>query len=155
MARENGRIGRTWLWVALCIGLIWTLSGESFGAGTTGRLVALLRHLWPGIDEGLLQDVHFAARKGAHVAEYGLLGLLAFRAWRLSLPGPVGFAVALALLLVLLVAGVDELRQSRLATRTGSPADVLLDLAGGALGVTAIASFGRPRPADPPPPEPS
>ncbi len=148
MARVNRRILLAWLWVALCAGLIWTLSGESFGAGSTWRFVAgVLRGLWPGIAEEDLRALHFAARKAAHVAEYALLGLLAFRALHLSRVEPFCSVALLALLLVLGVAATDELRQAFLPARTGSLGDVLLDLSGGAVGVLAIATLVRLRPA--------
>jgi VanZ family protein len=44
---------------------------------------------------------------------------------------------------VLSVAGIDELRQATLASRTGSLADVALDLTGGAIGVLLIVALHR------------
>ena len=76
------------------------------------------------------QTVHFLVRKSTHLTEYGILGLLWFRAWRGSRPGHqwkwalAGIGVALA------TAITDEVHQSFVPSRTGEVKDVLLDLTG-------------------------
>ena len=65
-------------------------------------------------------------RKLAHMAEFGLLFLL----WRRALPGlPVTTAAAIAVLYAI----SDELHQSTIEGRHGTPVDVLIDSAGVAI----------------------
>jgi VanZ family protein len=144
MTGISSKAQRAWLLVVLCIAAIWTFSGESFSAtSTSGLLTPLLRWLYPEISWRAIVRAHFFARKAAHITEYAVLAALAFRALRLSLDVSVPRLIGLALGLVTAVAALDELRQSLLATRTGSLADVAIDFAGGALGVALIVAFHR------------
>ncbi len=125
---------RAWLAVCAWIGLIFVTSLDAFSAEATGsRLAALFRFL--GFGTEAVAPVHFFVRKGAHVALYAGLGLLATRAAGMQLPAPRALRVSLAIALA--VAGADEAHQATTASRTGSPWDVLLDLAGAALGALA------------------
>ena len=76
-------------------------------------------------------------RKAAHMAEYGLLWYLWHRALELPSPWPAA-AITLA------YAASDELHQSFVEGRPGTPVDVLIDAAGVAL---AIALHSRRRAA--------
>lgn len=133
-----------WLLVGCCIALILTMSGESFASPTTSRLVRpLLLWLYPDITWRQIHQVHFLVRKSAHLVEYALLGLFTFRAFRLTLDVSLTRHVLLALLLVVSVAGIDELRQSGVAARTGSLTDVAVDVTGGLVGVVLIVALHR------------
>lgn len=144
MSASSRRILWAWLWVALCVGVIWGFSGDTFSArGTSRILTPLLRWLWPEISHEVLRSAHFFVRKSAHMIEYAVLALLAARALRITLDLSLARIALLTLLLVLGVSGVDEARQSIIPTRTGSFADVALDFAGGALGVLLIVAFYR------------
>ncbi|HVD67023.1 MAG TPA: VanZ family protein [Gaiellaceae bacterium] len=76
----------------------------------------------------------FVLRKIAHVAEYALLGALLFRATRHA---PV------AVLLASAYAATDEIHQTFVASRHGSPVDWLIDTAGAAIGVAIAARLWR------------
>ena len=135
---------RAWLAVAACIAVILGFSGDEFSAQSTSRILGpLLRWLFPEIRHATLHAIHLWVRKGAHVTEYAVLGLLAFRALRLSLAISLPRTALLGLAVVLAVAATDELRQSLLASRTGSIIDVGFDLAGGALGVCLVIAAHR------------
>jgi VanZ family protein len=67
-------------------------------------------------------------RKAAHMAEYGLLWLLWQRALRTARPWP-------AVAITLAYAASDEIHQSFVAGRHGTPVDVLIDAAGVAVAV--------------------
>jgi VanZ family protein len=135
---------RAWLAVAACIAVILAFSGDEFSAGSTSRILGpLLGWLFPEIRPATLHAIHLAVRKAAHVTEYAVLGLLAFRALRLSLAVSLPRTALLGLAIVLAVSATDELRQSFLATRTGSIFDVGFDLAGGALGVCLVVVAHR------------
>jgi VanZ family protein len=69
-------------------------------------------------------------RKLAHTAEYALLGALVFHAVRRA---PLAIALSSA------YAATDEIHQTFVSGRHGSPVDWLIDTAGVAIGV-AIAS---------------
>jgi MYXO-CTERM domain-containing protein len=77
-------------------------------------------------------------RKLAHMAEYGLLWWLWWRAFAYR------HAVAAAAI-TLAYAASDELHQSFVTGRHGSPVDVLIDAAGVALAVLAVALHARRR----------
>ena len=133
---------RAWLAVAACAGVILIFSGDEFSAGSTSRIFGpLLRWLFPDLSGPSLLALHLWVRKTAHLVEYALLGLLAFRALRVSLAISLPRTALLGLLLVLVIAATDELRQSLTASRTGSLVDVGIDLAGGALGVCLIVAL--------------
>ena len=81
-------------------------------------------------------------RKLAHMAEYGLLWLLWWRALGYRSPWPpAAIAIAYAI--------SDELHPTTVEGRVGSPVDVLIDTAGIGLAIAAVAY--RRRAAQPPP----
>jgi VanZ family protein len=121
-----------WLPVAVGVGVIALESTKFGGADYTSHP---LRWLWEAIF-GAVADAHWAVihhliRKSGHFFGYGAIGLAWLRAWWMSLPHS-GFLedAFLALLGTSLVASLDELHQSYLPNRTGSPLDVLLDCCG-------------------------
>jgi len=138
------------LFLACATGVLW-LGSEDFGANyTAGYLGPLLEWLFP--DKSALDRyyLHIRIRKLAHSSEYGLLALLAFRAVFVSLETLIARIVGLALLLVLLVAAIDESRQVLLPNRTGSIWDVGLDLLGAVIVLGFLFWWQRrrePRPA--------
>jgi VanZ family protein len=135
---------RAWLAVAGWVVVILLFSGDEFSAGSTSQILEpLLRWLFPDLGHGDFLRLHLWVRKLAHLTEYALLGLLAFRALRLSLAVSLPRTALLGLVVVLAVAATDELRQSFLASRTGSIIDVGIDFAGGALGVCLIIALHR------------
>ena len=131
---------RAWGAVALWTLVIFVFSQGAFSAEFTRSGIGPLMRLL-GLDYETLVKVHFFIRKGAHVFEYAALGYLTLRAASLSLARLPGAALALAF--ALLVAAADEAHQATVATRTGSPRDAALDLAGAGLGV-ALRSRRRP-----------
>jgi VanZ family protein len=117
-------LGR-WTAVALWTAVILLSSSDSFASTETGGVLARL--LGPHVSAETLATINFLIRKAAHVVAYGILGALAWRA-----AGRAG----VAMLIVLVVATVDEWHQSTTALRSGSPWDVLLDLAGAAIAIS-------------------
>jgi VanZ family protein len=105
-----GSIARLWLPVVAWAGLIFALSSvPDLGTGLGG---------WDTL-----------LRKLAHAGEYAVLGALLLRA-----TGRVGIAFALGLLYAM----SDELHQSYVPGRLGSPVDVAIDAAGLACGVVLL-----------------
>ena len=133
-----------WAAILAWIALINTFSGEGFSDASTSRFIGpLVRWLFPDVSPATLAAIHFVVRKTAHAAEYGVLALLALvalrRSFRLSLRG----SIVLALAIVTVVGTADEAHQARLAVRTGSPWDVMLDLAGGVLALAILVAWRR------------
>lgn len=135
--------------MALWSVVILRLSGDDWAAASTFELLRpLLAWLLPDTGAHGLEALHFALRKVAHVVEYAVLGGLAL--WAFGRTPRVGrlAAAGLALALVASVATLDEWHQGRSPARTGSRADVGLDLAGGllAIGLGSLWSLRRARP---------
>jgi VanZ family protein len=118
-------------------------------ANTSRFLYPLLTYLFGHIDPAKFWHWHHLARKAGHVAGYGVLSLLLFRAWRATFPAsdsrrwPLRWA-GLAILGTVLTASLDEWHQTFLPSRTGTLRDVLLDSVAGLVvlgmvyGVTRI-----------------
>jgi VanZ family protein len=141
---SRGRALRAWLAVAACIGAIIVFSGDEFSARSTSRIIGPILHwLFPDLPAATRQAIHHWARKGAHVTEYAVLGLLVFRALRFTLAISLLRCALLALAVVLTVSASDEFRQAFITSRTSSIADIGLDLLGGALGVCLLVAAHR------------
>lgn len=116
--------------------LIWTVFIFGLGSGIgamneTSRIIGpLLKWLFPNSPAETLIFYHGLIRKFAHFFEYAVLALLACRA----LFG-VKFRFAFALILVAMVASMDEYKQSLDPSRTGSLWDVALDIFGGSVAI--------------------
>ena len=76
-------------------------------------------------------------RKGAHMTEYAILGLLLLRALGRELPA---FALGIA------YAITDEIHQHFVRGRHASPIDVLIDTAGVAIGIFLVSRLFQTRP---------
>jgi len=121
-----------WLPVAVGMGVIALESTKFFGADhTSGPLRWLYQAIFGPVANAHWAVIHHFIRKAGHFFGYGAIGLAWLRAWWMSLPRS-GFLedAFLALLGTSLVASLDELHQSYLPNRTGSPLDVLLDCCG-------------------------
>ncbi|MEO5858696.1 MAG: VanZ family protein [Pyrinomonadaceae bacterium] len=140
-AQTHGR--RRWLtafaplviWIVVIIGL-----GSGLGAmNETSRFIRpLLEFLFPSADPETLTFYHGYIRKLAHLTEYAVLAILAGRAF-INFRRPIIAALGL----VIVVATVDEFRQSFDPRRTGTPVDVIIDLAGGFIGLGIWWIFAR------------
>lgn len=75
-------------------------------------------------------------RKAAHMTEYGLLWFLWFRALGYRRP-------AVAVIIAVAYAATDELHQTHVAGRHGTPVDVLIDSAGIAIAIAVSARAAR------------
>ena len=119
--------------LVLWIGVILFLSTSQASMSNTSRFIRpLLEFFFPGASEETLIIYHGYIRKLAHLTEYAILAFWAFWAFSNSnLKNLRRFWFVFALLLVLLVASIDETNQSYLTSRTGSIYDVLLDVSGG------------------------
>jgi VanZ family protein len=130
------------LWMAL----IFALSTDSGSTQTTNPIVhEILRKIFPGVTTYLTEEqihfIDFCLRKGAHIVEYTVLALFAFRAFRYGRQrfqnymayGPPLFSVCYA--------ASDEFHQTFSALRGPAVSDVFIDAFGVLLG-TFIALWG-------------
>jgi len=135
LARHNAI--RPWVPVVLWVAVIAGLGSSGFQHDQTSRFIGPLLHwLFPDWSDADIAGLHGWIRKGAHVTEYAIAAVLTYRA--LWLTGRASTRLAAALPTLGLVAGValaDEGRQALVESRTGSPRDVALDVAGGGAGL--------------------
>lgn len=130
-----------WFPVFIWMALIFLMSTDLFSSGNTSSVVGpVLSLLFPGVSQETVEMVHKALRKSGHVAEYFVLGLLLFRAFR---GGSVvrwqWKWVVFSILAVIAYAATDEFHQSFVPSRTASAADVAIDTAGGILSQVFFA----------------
>jgi len=93
----------------------------------------------PSSSADTIEASHRFVRKCAHFVEYSLLAFWAARAWaRSTNTAVIKYRYLLAVLLVLVVASLDEFNQSFEPSRTSAPWDVVLDCAAGATMVIVL-----------------
>lgn len=110
-------------------------STDLLSAEHTSRFIGpFLRWLAPDVSDATVASVQLVVRKCAHLTEYAILAALLFRAFRQS-RRRLGRALAMSFFIAAVYAGLDEFHQSFVASRTGSPWDVLIDCAGALAGV--------------------
>ena len=137
---------RRWL-TAYAPLIIWTLFTLGLGSGAasmseTSRFIRLLlEFLFPAADADTLYLYHAAIRKLAHIFQYGVLCLLALRAF-----APFKRPAVLGLCYVAAVAITDEINQSFDPARTATPLDVLLDIGGALIAIGFVSVVRRIRP---------
>ena len=106
-----------------------------------------MRWLFPQMSQAHIEQLHYGFRKCCHLAEYAVFAILAWRAirqpekndcrpWRWDEAG-------LALAFVFLYAATDELHQVFVPTRTGQVSDIVVDVSGGAIGITLLWIAGK------------
>jgi VanZ family protein len=114
--------------------MILAAAGSTMSASRTAFwLAAILRGvIGAEPDPAVFDVVHTLIRKGAHVVEYAALSLLSFRAVRAERRGWRLQWSVICVVFCLIVAVADESLQARSTLRTGTPWDVLIDLAAAA-----------------------
>ena len=146
--RSEWRV-RLWAYapVLLWIGVIFLLSSPEGSFSQTSRIIGpLLQFFFPDMAEETRQLIHGYVRKTAHFTEYAVLAFLALRACTLSASVFLQkWRYVLPLLLVVVIASIDELNQSFEASRTSSIWDVLLDISGGIAMLLFLWLIKRPR----------
>ncbi|HEY9838896.1 MAG TPA: VanZ family protein [Candidatus Obscuribacterales bacterium] len=116
--------------------LLWTgaIVLASSGWMATGQTGGLLRQICESLGLQLgsedFETLHHLLRKLGHMSAYALLALLWDRALVPELPRR-GYLAVFGICLAL--ASWDEWHQGQLASRTGSPADVAIDMLGACL----------------------
>jgi VanZ family protein len=123
-------------------------------AHTDGLLLRFLRLFLSAeaeVGSGVFEAASWVLRKLAHVVEYGVLAILVAGVVRALFPASIrgvgrGLFWRIARVAVpccLVVAAVDELHQSLVASRTGSLVDVVIDAVGVVGGTVVVWLFWR------------
>ena len=140
-----------WLPVLCWMSLIFMASTNALSAGHTGAIIIpFLLRLFPHMSQRALDWIHLGIRKTAHLVEYGILGLLLWRAIPEHRPSPEvadWWRAGVALLVATFYGATDEFHQSFVPSRGPSVHDVMIDACGAAIAltVTCLANRGRPR----------
>jgi VanZ family protein len=130
---------RVWAPVVIAIGVICAESTGTFSAqNTSGWLRPIFERLFGVMTEDAWGNLHHLIRKSGHFVGYGTVGFTFLRAWlhmldRRGVRKLATWRIQSALLAILstaLVASADEIHQTFLPSRCGSPLDVLLDSTG-------------------------
>jgi VanZ family protein len=127
---------KAWIAAILWLIVIAIESTALLSSHNTSRILYPLLHYLFNMDLEHFEHWHFFIRKGGHVVGYGILSILAFRAWRETFPS-IGNALwslrwaSIAVLMTAFVASLDEWHQSFLPSRTGRWQDVVLDSCAG------------------------
>jgi VanZ family protein len=126
---------RLWLPPLLWTAVIFAASSGSFSSTNTGGFLQKLIHAF-GVDwinPTAFEVVHFMIRKLSHVAEYGILSILVYRAVRADRPGRNLRWTLAAILFAAVVGSLDEWHQAFVPGRTATPWDTVIDTLGAAL----------------------
>lgn len=130
--------------------MIAFFSTDTFSAAHTGSILWRILHaIDANITARQFEIIHHFVRKTAHFTVYGLLSLLAYYSWRVTLPRRVRWTFTwsgLAILVTLLAGSMDEIHQIFVPSRGPSPYDVMLDVSGALFVQILIASFTRFQP---------
>lgn len=128
-----------WAPVMLAIAVICVESTGTFSAeNTSSWLRPIVERFFGAISDATWDAYHHYLRKTGHFVGYGTVAFTFLRAWLHTL-GRRGASsllswrlesTVLAIISTATVASCDEFHQSFLSSRTGTPADVLLDTAG-------------------------
>src|SRR5437667_4506739 len=145
---------RYWLPVLIWLGVIFVGSTDLMSAEHTSRIIGpLLRWFNPDISPTTVAQIQFFVRKAAHLTEYAILAALFWRAlrrgtrWQLKVSilrlrsGQVLFLTVM--LACGLFAAIDEFHQSFVPSRTASPVDVMIDIAGAFVGLAICLAFAK------------
>ena len=125
--------------VLIWLSLIFIGSTDLLSAEHTSRIIGpILRWLDPTISAASIARVQFFVRKTGHVIEYAILAGLLWRALRLG----TGWQAKMSILFLAagfvsaFFAATDEFHQSFVPSRTSSPTDVMIDIAGALISLT-------------------
>jgi len=125
-----------WAPVIVWLGMIFAASTDLMSAHHTSSFIGpILQWMIPDIAPETIRAIQFTVRKAAHVAEYAILAGLLLRALRSGAQSVRWTHAVLALVVASSYAALDEYHQSFVASRTGSPRDVLIDACGAVIGV--------------------
>ena len=128
---RRAELTRYWTPALLWATVLLFLSGQAGSGELSGAAIRFfLSQMFAEVSEVTLTAIHFILRKCIHLAAYGILGALNFRAMRAGRPGWSLRWSVIGTVLAVIVASLDEWNQTTVPSRTGTLADVVLDAVG-------------------------
>ncbi len=117
MTTNRNQLLKAWIAAILWLIVIAIESSALLSAGNTSRILYPILHFLFGVGWDRFAIWHVYIRKTGHVIGYGILSVLAFRAWRETFPArgnPLWSMrwASIAVLMTLFVASLDEWHQS-------------------------------------------
>ncbi len=130
------------------MGIISLFSTECFAVDRTGHFfLPALQWLLPHASLATLGAIHIGIRKAAHLMEYGTLALVVYYSARGHEARRRGTIVIVTFVIAAAFAGLHELHQALLSSRTASLRDVGLDSLGAAIGSLLGSMIQRASPS--------
>lgn len=150
MSSDRHQLLKAWIAAILWLIVIAIESTALLSARNTSRILYPLLHYLFGMGWERFEVWHFFIRKTGHVIGYGILSILAFRAWRETFPAPGNPPwtmrwASIAVLMTAFVASLDEWHQSFIPSRTGRWQDVVLDTCAGIAAQVLLFALSRLR----------
>ncbi len=136
------RLGPPLAWMAL---IMWFSTDRFSAENTRGMIGLFLQWFAPGLQPDEFEFIHGLVRKLAHLTEYGVLGLLWFRALGRDRAITLSAVAAVSLLICVAWAALDEWHQSFVPSRTASVVDVAIDSSGAFLALVGMVVVKRNR----------
>ncbi|MGL4848918.1 MAG: VanZ family protein [Clostridium sp.] len=109
----------------------------------SGFVLKLIEKLGITIDVAYVDIATTIIRKGAHITEYAILGILSYNAFILFYNRRQ--AMMIALLVTIGYAITDEVHQLFVAGRAGRATDVLIDSIGAIIGTSICFFWNKPK----------
>ncbi len=136
-----------WLLVVIWMGVIFYLSTDAFSATHTGSfIIPVLLRLFPHLSWQAIESIHLFIRKLGHIFEYGVLGILLWRASpeRKSSPGSADWwRAGVSLVVATIYGATDEYHQLFVPSRGASVHDVMIDMCGAAIALLMVCLANR------------
>ena len=143
MTPHQKQVLKVWTPAGLWMVVIAIESTDYLSSFHTSRILYPIFHFLFNMDLRHFAVWHHLIRKTGHVVGYFIMSVLAFRAWRATLPAIQTWAAGwatMAFFMTALIASLDEWHQSYLPSRTGKVSDVVLDSAA-AMGAQVVIYF--------------
>lgn len=132
-----------WMITIFCFSAEPGDESSNLSGGLSYRLISIADHVfnmhWDETEKlGRVEAISFPIRKAAHMSEYALLGILVFAAATPTGRGRGQNGYIIAISTVFIYACTDEFHQLFVPGRSGQFTDVLIDTAGGLIGLVCI-----------------
>lgn len=134
------------LWILIFVWMITIFmfsaqNGDESSELSQGFLRTFILRFTPdNISEDIVNMMEYIIRKCAHMTEYAVFGILVFYQIKLyRLFEKEWNRIVMAVICVMIYASTDEIHQLFVGGRSGRFTDVLIDMAGGFIGIMAAA----------------